>query len=489
MKLSTGIKRHGAGGRRLSTSPVESGTDGRVNASQGRSNPLRRGIRRIGKSNKARSLLLGCALPAIAIGCGTAAHTTAPPRPTATATQKPLPPLGTGFWHTQGTEIVDSYNRPLRISGGTWFGMETTHWVPSGLDFQPYQKIMDLTKRLGYNTIRLAISNQMVEQNPIVTQYIAKNPQFRGKHALQVLDAIAGYAHQIGLKIIIDDQRSAAATDQNIGSLQEGLWYTQQYPQSAWIHDWVTLARRYRNNDAVIGFDLRNEPHTIGPGPWSLNTYRNQGSTWGPDPYTGVDNPASDWRLAAEAAGNAVLAVNPHLLMFVEGVQLYPDSSRPSGVDSYWWAGILSPVRNYPVVFKVPHQLVYSPHEYGPMKVDFYWFPGMTYQSMKQVWDSKWAFIVNNPKASYAAPVWIGEMGTCTDHMWCIDDQQPGNQAQWFHFFLRFLRNHPNVGWDIWALNGTNAKDEVANNGILNAQWNGVANQALENDLQTIQRR
>jgi endoglucanase len=367
--------------------------------------------------------------------------------------------------------------------------METTHWVPAGLDFQPYQKIMDLTKRLGYNAIRLAISNQMVEQDPIVTRYIAKNPQFRGKHALQVLDAIVDYARKIGLKIILDDQRSAAATDQAIGYLQEGLWYTPQYPQSAWIHDWVSLARRYRSNPAVIGFDLRNEPHTDGPGPWTLATYRNQGSTWGPDPYTGNDDPASDWRLAAEAAGNAVLAVNPHLLMFVEGVQLYPDASRPSGVDSYWWAGILSPVRYYPIVFKVPHQLVYSPHEYGPMKVNFYWFQGMTYQSMKQVWDKKWAFILNNRHAKYTAPVWIGEVGTCTDHMWCIDDRQQGNQAQWFHFFLRFLRNHPNVGWDIWALNGTNAKDEPANNGILNSEWNGVANQALQSDLQSIQRR
>ena len=76
----------------------------------------------------------------------------------------------------------------------------------------------------------------------------------------------------------------------------EQLWYipgSTVYTQQAWINDWVALAQRYAGNPTVIGADLHNEPHGI--------------ATWGDG------NPATDWRLAAEAAGNAILAANPEL--------------------------------------------------------------------------------------------------------------------------------------------------------------------------------
>ncbi|MBV9279766.1 MAG: cellulase family glycosylhydrolase, partial [Chloroflexi bacterium] len=236
------------------------------------------------------------------------------------------PPVGAGYWHTAGTRILDAYNRPVRIAGVTWYGMESSYWVPAGLDQQPYTAIMDQVKKLGYNAIRLPYSNELVESDPVVTQRINANPQFRGVHAMQVLDAIVSYARQIGLKIILDDHRCRASRPKTVNYLDEPLWYADGYPESSWIHDWQTLARRYLGDDAVVGFDLRNEPHTNGPGPWTVNAYLNQGATWGP--YNGVDNPATDWRLAAERGGNAALAINPHLLIFVEGVQLYPDSSE-----------------------------------------------------------------------------------------------------------------------------------------------------------------
>jgi len=101
---------------------------------------------------------------------------------------------GAGYWHTSGTEILDENGRHVRISGVTWYGMESSYWVPAGLDYQPYTKIMDLVKSLGYNAIRLPFSNELVESNPIVTDKVAANPQFKGRHALDVLDSIVAYA-------------------------------------------------------------------------------------------------------------------------------------------------------------------------------------------------------------------------------------------------------------------------------------------------------
>lgn len=392
---------------------------------------------------------------------------------------------GTGYWHTSGTEILDEHNQHVRISGVTWYGMESSFWVPAGLDYQPYSKIMDLVKSLGYNAIRLPFSNELVESNPIVTEKVAANPQFKGAHAMDVLDSIVRYAHTISLKIILDDHRCRASRPATVNLLDEPLWYTQQYPESAWIHDWVSLAQRYLRDDAVIGFDLRNEPHTDGPGPWTVQAYVNQGATWGPT--NGIDNLATDWRLAAKRGGDAALAANPHLLMFVEGVQLYPDAIQPGGVDVYWWGSILTGVRQYPVVFNVPHQLVYSSHDWGPWKWNFPWFAHMTYASMKKVWHDRWSFIAEDPHASYAAPVWIGEFGTCTNNPKCIDVQRPGNQATWFQLFLRYLGDHPNIGWSFFALNGSNSKDHAAWNGITDPHWSTTASTKLQSNLERVQ--
>lgn len=390
-----------------------------------------------------------------------------------------------GYWHTHGISIVNAADQRVRISGVTWYGMETSRWVPAGLDYQPYTKIMSLVRSLGYNTVRLPFSNELVESNPIVTQHIRANPQFQGVHALTVLDDLIRYAGKLGLKIILDDHISLAEQPSMVNNLDESLWYTPRYPDSAWIHDWTTLARRYLGNSTVVGFDLRNEPHTAGPGPWNLKAYLHQGATWGP--YGGIENPATDWRLAAERAGNAVLAINPHLLIFVEGIQLYPDPRQASGVAAGWWGWNFSMIPQYPVVLHVPHQLVYSTRDWGPWKWNQSWFHKMTYTSMVNVWHAKWSYLLDNANASYAAPVLLGEFGTCTNNPQCVDEVRQGNQAQWFHFLLRFLREHPSLGWDFYALNGSNSNNGPANNGILAPSWDRVANQNLQNDLASIQ--
>jgi len=251
------------------------------------------------------------------------------------------------------------------------------------------------------------------------------------------------------------------------------------------LADWQLLVRRYMNNPTVVAVDLRNEPHTGPPGPWSVKTYLHQGATRGP--YKGQEDPASDWHLAAQRGGDAVLAVNPHLLIFVEGVQLYPSARWTGGMDSYWWGSILTPVMRYPVVLKVAHQLVYSPHDWGPWKWNMSWFHHMTYASMQHIWHNEWSFILDHPENPNAAPIWLGEFGTCSNNPQCVDKQRGDNQAVWFHLLLRYRQDNPTVGWSFFALDGTNSNDHVTNNGVLNAHWDQVANVDLQRDLSTIQ--
>jgi endoglucanase len=245
------------------------------------------------------------------------------------------------------------------------------------------------------------------------------------------------------------------------------------------------LAQRYKGNPTVVGVDLRNEPHTGPPGPWSVKTYLHQGATWGA--YKGIEHPKTDWRLGAERGGDAVLSMNPHLLIFVEGIQQYPNPAWDNGIESYWWGGILYPARRYPVELSVAHQLVYSPHEYGPIKWQMPFFgPDMTYKSLAAVWEQHWGFL---EKASFPqeAPVVIGEFGTCGTSPQCVDDTTPGSQGLWFHDFMQFLRRHPEIGWAYWALNGTNHVGNVQPNYVLRANWKSIRLHALVDTLRDIE--
>src|SRR5580658_3655972 len=218
--------------------------------------------------------------------------------------------VGAGYWHTSGNQIIDSDGNPVRIAGINWYGFETPDEIAHGLWVQDYRTIIDDIKTLGYNTIRIPFSNQMVE-TPIVPQNLAFNGNsgpintpLEGQNALQDLQTIVTYAGEEGLKVILDDHRSEAGESAE----ENGLWYTSTYTSQDWVDDWVTLAKMFASDPTVVGFDLRNEPHTP-----AGDTYA-EGATWG------SGNTATDIRLAYEEAGNAILAVDPGALIFCEGI-------------------------------------------------------------------------------------------------------------------------------------------------------------------------
>ncbi|MEX2113355.1 MAG: Calx-beta domain-containing protein [Pirellulales bacterium] len=293
-----------------------------------------------------------------------------------------------GYFHTSGSQILDTANQPVRIAGVNWFGMESDTFAPHGLWTRGYRSTMDQMKAEGFNAIRLPYSNQAFDAGSTPNGIdFSQNADLQGLNALGILDKIVDYAQQIGLRIILDHHRSAAGA----GAEGSGLWYTGAYPESRWIEDWKMLAARYAGNPTVIGADLHNEPH--GPAGWGSGS-------------------ANDWRLAAERAGNAILAVNPAWLILVEGVE-----SGSSG--SYWWGGNLSNARDYPVRLNVPGRLVYSPHDYPASVYPQSWFSAANYpNNLPDVWDRNWGYLFRED----IAPIMLGEFGsklaTASDQLW-----------------------------------------------------------------------
>ncbi len=204
------------------------------------------------------------------------------------------PPL-----HTSGHDILDTAGHRVRLTSVNWYGFDQQDFVAGGLDHAPLATIVKEIVDLGVNSVRLPWANETVERNPRVPDYAVKaNPQFRGRHAMEVMDAVIRALADAHIMVVLDNHVSRAdwccnETDGN------GLWYNAEYPESKWLTDWQTITRRYKRERWVVGADLRNE-------------LRNQ-ATWG------GTNPKLDWHAAAERGGNAVLAANPRLLIMVEG--------------------------------------------------------------------------------------------------------------------------------------------------------------------------
>src|SRR5260370_34088778 len=281
-------------------------------------------------------ILFACTLTAIPV----AAKVSTPAAAIAPAPCRPGHQVG--FLKTFHSELVDaSSGCQVSLTGVNWFGFETGTFAPHGLWARNWQDMLKQIAQTGFNSIRLPVSNQLFDPSskPQGIDY-KLNPDLKGLSGLALMDRIIQGAGSHGLKVILDRHDPAA-------DVRPALWYTDQVPQTRWLHDWVMLAQHYRGNDTVIGADLASEIHGA--------------ATWGDA------NPSTDWRLAAQQAGNAILAVNPDCLIIVEWIEVYHG-------DPYWWGGNLEGARHFPVQLSRPDKLVYSAHDYGPGVYKESWF-------------------------------------------------------------------------------------------------------------------
>lgn len=421
-------------------------------------------------------------------------------------------------WSTSGVEILNPGGSEFIVTGINWYGFETTAYVAHGLEYHDYTYIVNEIKQYGYNTIRIPYSNAMWETDPIPnSNTISACPSCKGSHSRDILARIINYAGSIGLHVILDNHRSEAGNSNEAN----GLWYyvsgNNHYTEQSWLNDWVhiedwvngvaqtqgatdTVKVNLNASDGypiVIGFDLRNEPHTPSRTPYL------QGATWGtgdgispasnpnPNPFAPscVSNSTCvDWRLAAERAGDSILgeAYNhswAYPLIFVEGISQYPSANGTPANGPYdydWDGGELEGVNGNagnpgaPVVLNaggnssslgsaVNNQLVYSPHDYGPSVYQQPWFnsstcyaSGCSSSSLADVWNKAWAYInANNVNpvwsgaypwsntgatAYTSAPVWIGEFGTGKSSS-DTDYSGNGSEGQWFTDLVNFINS------------------------------------------------
>ncbi|HTW13086.1 MAG TPA: glycoside hydrolase family 5 protein, partial [Solirubrobacteraceae bacterium] len=340
-------------------------------------------------------------------------------------------PVVQGPLTTRGARIVNASGAPVVLQGVNWFGFETSNHVVHGLWTRDYKSMLAQIAAMGFNTIRLPFSLQALRSRTItgVDFSNGKNAALRGVTPLQAMDLIIKQAARDHLMVLLD-----CHSDADNGYTQP-LWYGDGYTQADWINAWRMLARRYRGQPNVIGADLKNEPHGT--------------ATWGGGGPT-------DWRAAAQRAGNAILAIDPHWLIVVEGIGGDTPGEKVSG---HWWGGNLEGVRYAPVKLSHPRQLVYSAHEYGPGVSSQPWFSGPDVAGvLARRWRDEFGFIAQEG----IAPVLIGEFGGRQVGLNTIE-------GRWQRQFLNYL-SRSDLSWTYWSLN----PDSGDTGGILNDDWTTV---------------
>lgn len=388
---------------------------------------------------------------------------------------------GNDDWlHAEGSRLYDMNGNEVWLTGANWFGLNCSENAPHGLYAADLDKFLSNVADRGINVIRFPISSELIVswmkgspnavssvqasyQPPVdevgedgsitpagsygnINKDLAEADGKTVKNSMEIFDVIIQRCKKYGIKAFIDIH----SPDANNSGHNYELWYGKAgVSTDVWIDTLVWLADKYKNDDTILGYDLKNEPH--GKREYSGTTCPSTIARW--DDSTAENN----WALAATKCANAILEVNPNALIFVEGVEQYPKTEKGFTYDTpdiwqapadqspwygAWWGGNLRGVRDFPITpDSGTSQIVYSPHDYGPSVYAQTWFDkDFTEQTLlDDYWYDTWAYIVEED----IAPLLIGEWG---GHM------DGGDNQKWMELLRDYMiKNH--ISHTFWCLN------------------------------------
>ncbi len=314
---------------------------------------------------------------------------------------------GDDWLYTDGNRIVDKNGKRVWLTGVNWFGYNTGTNTFDGLWTSELKGSVEAIADHGFNLIRVPISAELINQwaageYPRANYNNAINTELNSMNSLEIFEYFLTLAEQNGIKVMPDIH----SAETNASGHNVNLWCTSKVSAEDFYSALEWMADRYKDNDTIIAYDLKNEPHG--------KPYEGDGAAIWND-----STDANNWKHVAETAAARILAKNPNVLILVEGTEIYPkdlktnsDFHSTNDKDYYfnWWGGNLRGVKDYPIdLGKYQNKLVYSPHDYGPTVYKQPWFEGSyNFDSlMKDCWRDNWFYIHENK----TAPLLIGEWG------------------------------------------------------------------------------
>ena len=393
---------------------------------------------------------------------------------------------GDDWLHAKGSRLYDMNGNEVWLTGANWFGMNCTENAPHGLYAADVDDFLSNVADRGINVIRFPISTELIvswmegSPNPVssvqasyspptdivgedgsitpagkygnINKDFAEDDGKTLKNSEEIFDVIIQRCKRYGIKAFIDIH----SPDANNSGHNYELWYGKAgVTTQVWIDSLVWLADKYKNDDTILGYDLKNEPHG-----------KREYDDVCPDNIAKWDGSTDEnnWAYAATTCANAILEVNPHALIFIEGVEQYPKTDKGYTYDTpdiweapadkspwygAWWGGNLRGVRDYPIVpDSGTSQIVYSPHDYGPSVYAQKWFDkDFTEQTLlDDYWYDTWAYI----NEEEIAPLLIGEWGGHMD----------GTKNQtWMELLRDYMIKH-HINHTFWCLNPNSGDTE-----------------------------
>ncbi|EPS38694.1 hypothetical protein H072_7505 [Dactylellina haptotyla CBS 200.50] len=400
-------------------------------------------------------------------------HCPGRPNVTAEGYLQKKPPLFKLPLRTKGRYIVDSSEEKVKLMSVNWYGASDEDFVPGGLDIRHRKEIAATIREMGFNSVRLPYSDELVLTNPDVPEkFWSKNQDLvhikgreagnldseglrqqkghSGQHvvgghdktggknngtatvkALDIFDAVVQALTDEGIAVIVNNHITQARWCCD-GNLCDATWANDYLgkvcriiqTEEQWMQNWEKVMRPYVDNPLVIGADLRNENRSpMGKMLWT------------------------SWAAAAEKAAARLHALQPDWLMFVEGVAS---------------SNYLQGVRSRPITLSIPDRVVYSAHVYGwsgwgSLLKGPYW--SRDYASFAYDMYDNWGFLLEED----IAPVWVGEFGA-------PDRPNTGDLNYWTNL-MNFLKD-VDADWGYWAINPRKPKDnETESYAIVQDDW------------------
>ena len=371
--------------------------------------------------------------------------------------------------HAEGSRLYDAQGNEVWLTGANWFGFNCSEACPHYLWSADADDCLKEIADRGINIIRFPISTELIvswmngKPNPVSSFSCNTDPAYTinadfceadgktPKSSMEVFDIMMQKCKKYGIKAFIDIH--SPHTD-NSGH-NYNLWYGKAgVTTDVWIDSLVWLAEKYKNDDTLLAYDLKNEPH--GKGQEGKDAAKWDGS-----------KDENNWAYAATKCAEAILDVNPNALILVEGVEQsmsgamegdywgMPDRRDNSPYIGAWWGGNFRGAREYPIVPKQgTSQIVYSPHDYGPSVYAQTWFDkNFTEQTLlDDYWYDTWAYI----NAEEIGPELIGEWG---GHMDGKENQK------WMTLLRDYMIKH-HINHTFWCLN--------TNSGDTGGLWDGL---------------
>ena len=357
--------------------------------------------------------------------------------------------------HVEDCKIVDKNGNEVWLTGVNWFGFNVGSQIFDGVWSRNMHEMLTEIADHGFNLLRVPVSTQILIQwkngdpdptTPKVNAWTNEELCDEGKKvwdSFRLWTQAMTWCKELGIKIMIDVHSAESLSNGHIYN----MWYSGKYTTEDWYEALEWVADYYKNDDTIIAIDLKNEPHGKSDEPnfakWDDSTDKN------------------NWKYAAETCAMKILNKNPNLLIMIEGIEIYPKEDKDwtyppiewvtytSNFYNAWWGGNFRGAKEYPIdLGKYQSQLVYSPHDYGPLVWVQPWFEDdfSSESIMEEYWYDSWFSLLEEKVAPLLIGEWSGFMDGGPNEKWMelIRDLMIENHIH--HTFWCFNENSGDTG-------------------------------------------